>query len=222
MKERMLVVAPHPDDEVLGAGGALARAAAAGAETFVVIVTRGYPPAFCADLIAQGRREAAEAHRLLGVHETIELDFPAAAVDSVPHRDLNAALDEVMREVRPARLFIPFMGDVHLDHQRISHSALVASRPSASWTPQAVYAYETLSETNWNAPYLCPGFHPNVYLDISQHLETKIRAMQSYVSQVKPFPHERSIEALRALALLRGSTVGQTAAEAFVLVRQAL
>lgn len=218
----MLVVAPHPDDEVLGVGGTLARAAAQGDETFVVIVTRGFPPAFDADLIARGREEAARAHELLGVRETFALDFPAAAVDSVPHSELNAALGRIIRDVRPDRLFVPFVGDIHLDHQSIFLSSLVAARPSNGWAPGAVYAYETLSETNWNAPYLSPAFHPNVFVDVSAHIETKIRAMQTYASQIRPFPHERSAEALRALAVLRGSTVGCAAAEAFVLVRQTL
>jgi len=220
MKGRMLVVAPHPDDEVLGVGGTLARAAAEGGETYVAIVTRGFPPAFDAGLIARGRDEAARAHALLGVRETFALDFPAAAVDGVPHRELNAALGKLVRELRPDTVFVPFPGDIHLDHQHIFHSTLVASRPSNGWMPRAVYAYETLSETNWNAPYLTPAFHPTVFVDISAHLEAKVRAMETYASQIRPFPHERSAQALRALAALRGSTVGVEAAEAFVLVRE--
>lgn len=137
-----------------------------------------------------------------------------------PHADLNAALIEVFDDVRPDVVFVPFTGDLHLDHQRIFSSTLVAGRPSSAWTPRAIYAYETLSETNWNAPYVTPGFAPNVFVDISEHLEAKLAAMAEYASQLKPPPHERSLEALRALATLRGATVGYAAAEAFVLVRE--
>ena len=217
---RVLVVAPHPDDEVLGVGGTMARHAAEGAEVSVVIATKGYPPDFSEDLVRRGREEARCAHQVLGVHETLFLDFPAAGLDTVPHSALNAGLGGVMARVQPDVLYLPFNGDLHRDHQRVFASALVAARPGHANTPRAIYAYETLSETNWNAPLLSPGFAPNVFTDISAHLEKKLAAMRSYASQVKQAPHERSVETLRALATLRGSTVGYAAAEAFVLVRQ--
>jgi len=217
---RVLVIAPHPDDEVLGVGGTIARHAAEGAEVTVLIATKGYPPAFDEDLVRRGRQEARCAHQLLGVHDTLFLDFPAAGLDSVPHSELNAGIGGVMARVRPDLLYVPFNGDLHRDHQRVFASALVAARPGHANTPRAIYAYETLSETNWNAPFVAPGFAPNVFTDISAHLEKKLAAMRAYASQVKQPPHERSVETLRALATLRGSTVGCAAAEAFVLVRQ--
>lgn len=220
MKGPVLVVAPHPDDEVLGVGGTMARLAAAGEEVHVAVVTKGFPPYWDPEFIEQGRREAAEAHRRLGVREAYFLDFPAAALDTVPHRDLNAALGEVFARVRPQTVFVPFVGDIHADHQAVFLSALVAARPSGAAPPRALLAYETLSETNWNAPYLGPAFVPTVYSDVSAHLEAKLEAMRCFASQLKEFPHERSAEALRALAMLRGATVGLAAAEAFVLVRQ--
>ncbi len=220
MKGRVLVVAPHPDDEVLGVGGTMARLAAEGSEVHVAVVTRGMPPHFAAEVIEQTRGEAREAHAMLGVRETHFLDFPAAALDTVAHRDVNAALAGLFRRVAPGTVFVPFPGDIHLDHQQVFLSALVASRPTAPGHPAAVYAYETLSETNWNAPYLAPAFQPTVFVDVSAHLERKLAAMQRFASQLRPAPHERSIEALRALAVLRGATVGVAAAEAFVLVRQ--
>jgi LmbE family N-acetylglucosaminyl deacetylase len=214
-----LVVAPHPDDEVLGVGGTVARLAAAGVPVDVAVVTKGFPPQWDVEFIARGRREAAEAHALLGVRETTYLDFPAAALDTVPHRDLNAALAALIARVRPHTLFVPFVGDIHADHQLVFASALVAARPSTSAPPRTILAYETLSETNWNAPYVTPAFAPTVYVDIAAHVDTKVAAMRCFASQIKPFPHERSAESLRALALLRGATVGLAAAEAFVLVR---
>ncbi|NTV73836.1 MAG: PIG-L family deacetylase, partial [Holophaga sp.] len=112
-----------------------------------------------------------------------------------------------------------FPGDLHRDHQLVFHSALVAARPGSAGFPRRLYAYETLSETNWNAPQLTPGFIPNHFVDISGTLEDKLDAFALFRSQVRPPPHERSLETLRALAVLRGATVGLAAAEAFVTIR---
>lgn len=221
MTTPVLVLAPHPDDEVLGAGGTIARCVDEGATVVVAIVTKGYPPRFDDDLIATGRREAGVAHEVLGVKETMYLDLPAAGLDEVPHAELNERLRAVVQDVAPGRMFVPFGGDLHLDHQRIFLSALVAARPCGRASP-AVYAYETLSETNWNAPYLAPSFAPNCFFDITDSLERKLEAMAAYASQLRPFPHERSLEAVRALAISRGAQVGLPAAEAFVLLRQVL
>ena len=216
----VLIVAPHPDDEVLGVGGTIARFAHEGHDVFVTIVTHGDPSMFDPIFIEQGRQEALEAHRLLGVRDTIFLEgFPAALLDTVPHSQLNEALGKVLHDVEPELLFIPFNGDVHLDHRLVFESALVAARPNSTQQVQAIYAYETLSETNWNAALLTPGFLPNTYFDISAFLEVKLEAMNIYQTQLKPFPHERSLETIRALARLRGATVGFEAAEAFVLIR---
>jgi N-acetylglucosamine malate deacetylase 1 len=217
---KVLVIAPHPDDEVLGVGGTMARFASEGDEVYVVVVTKGFPPDYPEDAYMLARQEAKAAHAVLGVKETIFLDFPAARLDTIPHRDLNAQLCEICRKVQPDKLFVPFVGDIHMDHQRVFLSSIVAARPNNSLAPKEVYAYETLSETNWNAPYLAPNFVPNVFIDISSHLETKLEAMQMYASQIQPFPSERSEEGLRALATLRGATVGRFAAEAFCLIRQ--
>jgi LmbE family N-acetylglucosaminyl deacetylase len=220
LKHRTLVIAPHPDDEVLGVGGTMARLAEEGSEVHVLVVTKAGPPLFDEDFVRRGREEAIQAHALLGVQETHFLSLPAASLDTIPHHELNGQLLGIFEQLCPDTVFIPFGGDIHLDHQNVFLSALVASRPKGVATPGAVYAYETLSETNWNAPYLAPSFVPNTFVDVTEYLERKLEAMRRYSSQVQPFPHERSIEALQALATLRGSTAGFRAAEAFVLIRQ--
>lgn len=217
---RVLVIAPHPDDEVLGVGGTMARFAYEGYDVFVAIVTHGDPSMFDPDFVERGRQEALEAHRLLGVRDTIFLEgFPAALLDTIAHSRLNEALQKLLDALKPQILFIPFYGDIHLDHRLVFESALVAARPNSRQQIEAIYAYETLSETNWNAPPLTPGFLPNTYFDISAFLEVKLKAMSVYQTQLKSFPHERSLEAIQALAKLRGATVGLPAAEAFVLIR---
>jgi LmbE family N-acetylglucosaminyl deacetylase len=218
----MLVIAPHPDDEVLGAGGTVARLSDAGAEVVVAIVTRGAPPLFAEAATANVRREARAAHARLGVARTVFLDHPAARLDQVPHHELNRALGELVREVAPDTLLLPFVGDIHLDHQLTFLSAMVAARPQCAEFPGRILCYETLSETNWNAPLMAPSFVPNVFVDISAQLERKLEAMSLFASQQRDFPHERSLAAIRALATLRGSTVHRPAAEAFMLVRQVI
>jgi N-acetylglucosamine malate deacetylase 1 len=215
----ILVVAPHADDEVLGVGGTIAKLRAQGDVVHVAIVTAGHPPDFTDAQHVVARAEANAAHALLGVANTVFLDLPAAALDTLLHRELNRCLDAVLLDVRPHVVFVPFPGDLHRDHQLVFESTMVAVRPNGGHVPAEVYAYETLSETNWNAPYLSAGFTPNVFVDITEHLEAKIAAIRAYATQLEPFPHERSEPAIRALATLRGATSGCAAAEAFVMIR---
>jgi LmbE family N-acetylglucosaminyl deacetylase len=220
--ERLLVMAPHPDDEVLGAGGTIARLSDAGAEVVVVVVTKAAPPLFAADALAKLRAEAEAAHAHLGVARTVYLDHPAARLDQVPHHELNRTLGDLVREVAPDTLLLPFVGDVHLDHQLTFFSSMVAARPHGAAFPRRILCYETVSETNWNAPLMTPSFVANVFVDISAQLERKLEAMRLYGSQQRDFPHERSLVAIRALAMFRGSTVHREAAEAFMLVRHVI
>ena len=216
---RALVVAPHPDDEVLGCGGTMARMVDAGAEVEVVIVTRGRAPRFAESFVDQVRAEIHDAHARLGVGRTHFLDLPAAELDGVPHADLNSALADVIHAVVPDTVFLPFVGDIHLDHQLIFLAGMVAARPNGAHAPRRLLAYETQSETNWNAPYISPGFVPNLFVDIEATLSRKLDAMCAYASQLREFPDERSLDALSALARLRGATVHRRAAEAFLLLR---
>ncbi|OAP39803.1 GlcNAc-PI de-N-acetylase [Sinorhizobium glycinis] len=217
---RTLVVAPHPDDEVLGAGGTISRLVSEGEEVFVAVVTEGKPPEFDPEDVARIQAEACRAHEALGVKETFWLRLPAAQLAETAHSALNAALVDLMRRLSPQTVLTPFVGDMHIDHQLTFASALVACRPHQADFPKRILAYETLSETNWNAPYLSPAFAPNVFVDISDHIEAKLEAMQLFASQLRQPPHERSTATLRALATLRGATVMRPAAEAFVLVRE--
>lgn len=215
----VLVVAPHPDDEVLGVGGTMARLAQAGHEVHVALVTAGRAPRFSPEQAAAVSAEAAAAHAHLGVAATHRLDCPAAELDGMAHADLNLALGGLLTRIAPRSLFVPHPGDVHLDHQLCFLSSMVAARPHGPRYPTRVLVYETLSETNWNAPYLSPAFLPNLFVDITATLDRKLEAFAMFASQQRTAPHERSPEALRALATLRGATVHRPAAEAFVIVR---
>ena len=214
-----LIIAPHLDDEVLGVGGAMARWAQEGRCVQVAVVTRGRPPLYTEADEDLCRAEGRQAHLRLGVAATWYLDLPAAELDTLPHRELNRSLGELIGACRPEELYLPFPGDVHLDHQLVFQAGMVAVRPCRPGYPRRVYAYETLSESNWNAPFLTPGFTPNHFVDITGFLEAKLAAMACYHSQVQPPPHERSLDSLQALATLRGATVGLGAAEAFITIR---
>lgn len=220
--QRTLVIAPHPDDETLGAGGTIARLSASGKEVFVAIVTTAFPPAFSEEYAAQVQCETRHAHKLLGVKKTFWLNQPAAQLGEIPHHTLNAALTQVLDEQAPTALLLPFVGDIHLDHQLTFLSALVAARPNKARFPTTILAYETVSETHWNAPYVTPNFAPNVFVDIEETLTRKLEAMQAYKSQLRDFPHHRSLKALQALAVMRGTSVHRFAAEAFVLIRNVI
>ena len=219
---RTLIIAPHPDDEVLGAGGTIARLSGMGIPIEIAIATTGRPPAYSQQAVIGVREEARAAHDRLGVSHTRWLDLPAAQLGEVAHGEINRAISEVVLELKPQTILAPFVGDIHMDHQRIFQSVLVAARPHQRHYPVTLLAYETLSETNWNAPYLVPSFVPQVFVDISEILETKISAFESFRSQIRQPPHERSTAALRALASLRGATVNRPAAEAFVLIRHVM
>jgi LmbE family N-acetylglucosaminyl deacetylase len=219
---RILVVATHPDDEVLGCGGVIARHASAGDEVHVVVATKGVPPMFSAELVQQTREELARAHQILGVKGITFLDFPAAHLDTIPGSRIAEAFRAVFCDVKPHVVYVPHQGDLHTDHKCTYWASLVAARPHMGHTPSRLLCYETLSETEWGAPSPADAFVPNVFVDISEHLDTKRRAMACYRTQLNDYPHPRSLKAIEALAALRGATVCVPAAEAFMLLREVL
>ena len=216
---RIVVVAPHPDDEVLGCGGVMARHAADGDEVFVIVATRGAPELYSDESVERTRAEARQAHVLLGVRETRFLDFSAPKLDVTPGHLIADALAKQFQELRPERVYLPHHGDMHGDHGRNYHATLVAARPLASCSVKQLLCYETLSETEWAPPIDSAVFYPTVFVDIAAHLPKKLQAMQCFASQLKPAPNPRSLAAIEALARYRGSTVSVHAAEAFVLIR---
>lgn len=217
---RVLIIAPHPDDEIIGVGGTIAKRAKAGDEVYVCIVTKGKSPLFNPDFIEQGRRECREADAKLGVKETIFLDFPAVMLETIPRYELNGKVAEVVQNIKPEEVYIPHRGDMQIDHQMVVDAAMVAVRPRGDDHPKRVYAYETLSETGWNIPNVTNEFIPTVYENITDTYDVKMEAMSVFKSQLAPFPAARSVGAIEALAKFRGATVSVEVAEAFSLVRE--
>jgi N-acetylglucosamine malate deacetylase 1 len=217
LAKRMTVIAPHPDDETLGAGGTIARFADQGVDISVLIVSGHLPPLYKQGEFETTRREADAALRSLGARNWKFLQIPATKVHELPVAELNDKISGYLRETNPEVVLVPFP-DRHIDHRSVFDAAMVSCRPSHSKAPRVVLAYETLSETHWNAPGIEPAFTPDFYVDISNYMDRKKAGLECYVSQLANSP-ARCIDACTALARFRGSQNGCTYAEAFKLVR---
>ena len=223
--EHVLVVAPHADDETLGAGGAIARFVSEGRRVTVAVMTGlgSEPHPFAtADGIATVRAEFKEAMQVLGVQQTVLHDLPTTLLDAIPQHLVNKVAAETLDQVKPDLILLPFEHDLHRDHEILNYAFRVALRPHlpVNRKRHAVLAYETATETHLQSPYLRPSFEPNLWVDVSDHIETKIAALSKFRSQIAPAPALRSLEALRALATWRGAQIGVHAAEAFMMLRQ--
>ncbi|MGB4258440.1 MAG: PIG-L deacetylase family protein [Phycisphaerae bacterium] len=218
----VLVVAPHPDDEVLGCGGAIRRFVQSGDAVTVAIATKG-TPLFPASQVRQVRSEARKAAAVLGVKKLLFLDLPVTTLHLIPEHKLNAVFSKLVVATKPDLALIPFPGDRHQDHREVFDAMMVAMRPDGRrHRVGRIACYETVSETHWSAPGIEPAFEPNWYVDISATLPDKLAAMREYGSQLAEAIPARSIAAIEALARFRGSVVGMPAAEAFWIVRDLL
>lgn len=217
-----MVIAPHPDDEILGCGGTIKKMTTNGMEVNILIVTRGKQGMYSEERINKVRNEALFAHKLLGVSNTHFLDFPAPDLDCTPISELSMALLKVITDNKSDTIFIPHRGDIHNDHKAVFNAALVAVRPVNNNTVKRIYCYETLSETEWAAPFSDDAFIPDNFVNIAEVFSTKLDAFRCFKSQMREFPNPRSLKAIESQANLRGSVVGFTHAEAFKTIRAIL
>lgn len=215
----ILVIAPHADDEVLGVGATMVKHKNNGDKIYICIATRGVKPLFDDKYMDNLRKETLLAHNLIGIEKSYFLEFPSVMLEQIPRYEINDRICKVVKEVKPDIVYIPHFGDMQKDHQIIAEAAMVAVRPKYEHKIKEVYAYETLSETEWNNPHSANAFIPNVYNDVSDFLGKKLEVMKCFESQLSEFPNPRSLEAIEALAKYRGSTINAKAAESFVLIR---
>lgn len=214
-----LVVAAHPDDETLGAGGTIARLTNSGQSCTVIFLTDGVSSRNNSDTNASSRRRMAaeEAMQILGVDKVFFGSFPDNQLDSVPMLELAQYLESFdVSKFETVMTHSP--RDLNADHRLTSEAVTVASRPQFG-APQRILNFEVLSSTNWQPGNAAASFSPNWFVDISSTLDLKIRALEAYKEEMRDWPHSRSIRALTALAEYRGSTCGFLAAEAFELSR---
>ena len=222
--KRILVIAPHNDDETLGVGATMAKAVKEGHEVFVAVLTsiESDHPVMTPNKHVV-RAETKKAMEILGVkmENVIFRDMPNVLVPEMPVHAVNKVVYEVIESVKPDVLYVPFLNDLHKDHRDIVYAAQVAARTTTDFGRKIkeIYMYETLSETHWNIDGVEGGFLPNVYNDVDGFIDKKLEAVAAYESQLKMPPNARSVDALRALAVFRGSIMAMKYAEAFLLVR---
>ena len=218
-KKRVLVVAPHPDDETLGVGGTIAKYSAQGDEVFVLMVSGHLPPIYSRKAYEETVSEAYSAFSVLGVKKSEFLEIPATMIGDQPIHEVNTRISKVVNDFNPHIVLCPYP-DRHIDHRLVFESVMVATRPiGVGRDIEIVAAYETLSETHWNAPHIEPNFTPNWVVDISDYISEKLNALECYKSQISEFPGPRSIEAVEALAKFRGTQAGFGYGEGFHIVR---
>jgi len=217
MSKPVLVIAAHPDDELLGCGGTAALHARAGDEVTAVIACEGeslrYGPAGVGQ---NGHMKRAAG--TLGLRDVRQLAFPDQRLDTMALTEIITPLERIVREVRPAIIYCQYGGDINRDHQLLFQAVLVAARPTEPCI-EAVYAFDTASSTEWAFPR---SFAADTWVDISETLDTKLAAMACYESEVRPYPHPRSLEALRYRAKAWGNQHCLDAAEAFMTIRRTL
>jgi LmbE family N-acetylglucosaminyl deacetylase len=217
---RVMVIAAHPDDEVLGVGGTVARHAAAGDQVTALIVSEGatsrYPSGADEELRAAARAAAAR----LGAGEPRFLGLRDQHLDALPVLEVIRPIEAALGELRPEVVYTHHWGDLNRDHRVVAEAALVACRPVAAAAPRRVLCFETPSSTEWSPADLAPRFAPTVFVDVAATLEAKLAAMACYPTEVRPHPHPRALESLRARAAYWGQHAALASAEPFVLARE--
>ena len=214
---KTLVIAPHLDDETIALGGTIKKITKSKLEIHVLIIGGHLPPLYKKEDYIITKKESFRALRKLGVKNYHYLDLPATQFHKEHYQTMNNNMYKIIKKVNPKTVFIPFP-DRHIDHRTVFDCAMVNTRPNKKKYPNYVLSYETLSETHWNAPYIEPNFVPDFFVNIDKTIESKLKAIKSYKSQIKG-NSSRSLLSVKALAKFRGSQNGCEYAEAFKLIR---
>ncbi|MEK7509947.1 MAG: PIG-L deacetylase family protein [Patescibacteria group bacterium] len=215
---KVLVITPHPDDETLGCGGVIKKYTNRGDKVYLCVGTVAYTPDWSEEFLKERQKELEHVREVLGIEKIFSLNFPSVKVNTIPTKELNDALEAVVREVQPEVVYLPHGGDLNRDHRLFFEAGLVATRPLPGSIVKKVFSYESLHATDWGIK----PFVPNVYVDIKDTIASKIEAMKSYQSELKEAPHPRSLKAIEVRAQKRGFEAGLEYAEAFVLIREVI
>jgi LmbE family N-acetylglucosaminyl deacetylase len=222
----ILIVAAHPDDELLGCGGTIARLSREGHNVSVTILGEGITSRFSnrnqADpkLVRALQDCSRKVGQMLGVKDLTFYQLPDNRFDTVPLLDIIKPIENLIANLKPQVVYTHLAGDLNIDHAIVNRAVLTATRPPAAPTVKTIYAFEVASSSEWTFQSLNPVFRPNTFVDISTTLETKIEAMKIYETETRSFPHPRSTKALISSAQRWGSVAGIKAAEPFELIRE--
>ena len=226
MSDSVLIIAAHPDDEVLGCGGTIARHSESGDQVHVLIVAEGLTSrsyerdrAAVQNQLSDLSRAAQLAGSILGAVSVELLDLPDNRLDSLDRLDLIKRIEHRMDEYQPQVVYVHHAGDVNVDHRRLHEAVVTACRPTPGHSVKRLLSFEVASSTEWQPPGSGSAFQPNWFVDISAQLQRKCEALEAYASEMRPWPHPRSSTAVEHLARWRGAQVGVEAAEAFCLLR---
>lgn len=223
----VLVVAAHPDDEILGVGGTVARHVASGDKVYAIILGEGqtsrgeHREDISQDVVKELHQNTMESAKAVGYTDVYFENFPDNRFDQVDLLDIVKAVEKKVRELKPDIVYTHYSGDLNIDHQYTARAVLTATRPIGDYCVSEIYAFETLSSSEWNFDYSAqPAFCPNVFVDITDYYINKENAMNCYVSELCEFPHPRSLKGMDVLSKTRGMAAGMERAEAFMLVRK--
>lgn len=226
-KQKILVIAAHPDDEVLGCGGTIAKHVQNGDEVNVVILAEGITARDLTRNTKKRKNElsklnetAYKVNELLGVHSLILHNLPDNRMDSLDRLDVIKFVENLIQKFEPTTIYTHHAGDVNIDHRIIHEAVVTACRPIPKFCVKQLLFFEIASSTEWQIPFSNFQFSPNWFVDISQTLNSKLGALQLYKTEMRDYPHSRSLRALECLARWRGASVGVDAAEAFFLGRK--
>ena len=216
----VLVVAAHADDEALGCGATIAKHAAQGHDVHILFMADGVSSRKSTKGL-KGRQEAArKACAAVGAKPPAFLKFPDNKMDSVPLLDIVQAIEKHIAKIRPSVIYTHHHGDLNIDHRITQKAVMTACRPLAGSTVNEIYGFEILSSTEWALPHTDTAFLPQHFVDVSRHMDVKMKAIKAYDMEMRPAPHSRSAEVIRALATYRGAQAGFMAAEGFTVLRQ--
>lgn len=218
---KILVVAPHPDDETLGCGGTILKHKKMGDQVYWLIVTGiSEEFGFSENRVRLRNEEINQVSKIYDFDSVYNLQLPTTKLDEIPMGEMIASVGKIFERIEPEVVYIPYRGDVHSDHKVVFDVVAACTKWFRYNSIRRVLAYETLSETDFGINPDNLGFRPNVFVDISNYLEKKIKALNLYEGEMTEFPFPRSEQAVRSLAQLRGAAAGCKAAEAFMLLKE--
>ena len=220
--KNILVVASHPDDEVLGCGGTLYNLKKRGAKISALFLSDGESSrkhSKMNKLIMDRKKQAVQAGKILGIKKMIFGNFPDNSMDTIPILKIIQFIEKQIKIIKPDVIFTHFESDLNVDHQITSKATITACRPTRNQTVKSILFFEILSSSEWNISIKNKSFKPNYFVDIKKSIRFKLKALRHYKREMRKWPHPRSIEGVKLLSKTRGSTVGLSHAEAFILGR---